>query len=102
MLAYKFNKLRIQYYLYFQYEFCQTVVFPEVSGISSNLLSSRSLQTSLEEKFMFLLKVIKAGQNKYPRYTCIKSILTKCNNILSLIELRSLNLTLANITQVYK
>ena len=48
-------------------------------GISSNLLSSRSLQTSLEEKFMFLLKVVKAAQNKYPRY--IKYVLTKSNNI---------------------
>ena len=57
------------------------MLFPEVLGISSNLLSSRSLQTSLEEAFMFLLKVIKAAQNKYPRY--IKSILTKYNDILS-------------------
>ena len=65
----------------FKYKnFCQTVLFSEVLGISSNLLSSRSLQTSLEEKFMFLLKVIKAAQNKLPRY--VKFILTKCSNIL--------------------
>ena len=85
MLAYKFYKLRIQYNLYFQYDL-NIKILPNCAlsrsvRYSSNLLSSRSFQTSLEEKFMFPLKVIKVAQNKYPRY--IKYILTKCNNILS-------------------